>query len=91
MITLTGAEIKELAQTGFDNYGNGDGFPYVLVTKGGTELDDNTTYTIPICGVTDEIAEKAGGLQDSGVMGLEAAREYLSRFETLHAEDIVWE
>lgn len=91
LITLTGAEIKELAATGFDFYGNGNTFPYVLVTKGDMELDDNTTYTIPICGVTDEVAEKAGGLQDSGVLGLDAGREYFSKFETFSAKDIVWE
>lgn len=90
-LTLTGAQIKKLAAEGFDNYGNGNSFPYVLVTRGGMELDDTTTYTIPVCGVTDEIAEAAGGLQDSGVMGLDAARTYFSQFETLSAEDIVWE
>ena len=90
-LTLTGAQIKELAAEGFDNYGNGNPFPYVLVTRGGMELDDSTTYTIPVCGVSDEIAEQAGGLQDSGVLGLDAARAYLSRFETLSANDINWE
>lgn len=90
-LTLTGAQIKALAAEGFDNYGNGHSFPYVLVTRGGMELDDSTTYTIPVCGVTDEIAEEAGGLQDSGVLGLDAARAYLSQFETLSANDINWE
>ena len=90
-LTLTGAQIKKLAETGFDNYGNGDPFSYVLVTKGGMELDDNAIYTIPVCGVTNEIAEEAGGLQDSGVLGLEAARSYFSQFETLSTKDIVWE
>ena len=91
LITLTGAEIKSLAETGYDFYGNGNTFPYVLVTRGGMELDDNTTYTIPICGVTDEVSEKAGGLQDSGILGLDAAKTYLGRFETFSAKDIVWE
>lgn len=90
-LTLTGARIKELAQTGYDFYGNGNTFPYVLVTKGGMELDDTATYTIPVCGATDEVAAEGGGLQDSGVLGLEAMRTYLSRFETLTAKDIVWE
>ncbi len=76
---------------GNDVYGNGNPFPYVLVTKGGMELDDDTTYTIPVCGATEEVAEAAGGFTDSGVFGLDAAREYLSQFETLRAEDIVWE
>ena len=90
-VTLTGARIKELAQGGYDFYGNGSTFPYVLVTKGGMELEDNTTYTIPVCGVTEAVAEEGGGLRDSGVLGLEAARAYVSRFETLSAKDIIWE
>lgn len=90
-LTLTGARIKELAQTGYDYYGNGSPFPYVLVTKGGMELDDSTAYTIPVCGATDEVAAEGGEFQDSGVMGLEAMRTYLSQFKTLSAKDIVWE
>ena len=39
----------------------------------------------------EKVAEAAGGFTDSGVSGLDAAREYLSQFETLSAEDIVWE
>lgn len=89
-VTLTGARIKELAETGYDYYGNGSNFPYVLVTKGGEELDDNKMYTIPICGVTDAVAEE-GRLQDSGILGLDAARAYFSQFETLSIKDIVWE
>ena len=88
---MTGSQIKELAAAGYDVYGNGSTFPYVLVTKGGMELDDDTTYTIPVCGATEKVAEAAGGFTDSGVSGLDAAREYLSQFETLSAEDIVWE
>ena len=87
-VTLTGKRIKELAQTGYDFQGLV--FPYVLVTKGGEELDDETTYTIPVCGVTDAVAEE-GKLTDSGVLGLDAAKTYFSQFETLSAKDIVWE
>lgn len=89
-ITLTGARIKELAQTGYDYNNDGNMFPYVLVTKGNMELDDNTTYTIPICGATDAVKEE-GNIQDSGILGLDAARTYFSQFETLSAKDIKWE
>ncbi len=89
-VTLTGARIKELTETGFDYKGEGRFYPYVLVTKGGEELDDETTYTIPVCGVTDAVAEE-GKLTDSGVLGLDAAKTYFSQFETLSAKDIVWE
>lgn len=90
-VTLTGKRIKELAQTGFDYSGDGSlMFPYVLVTKGGRELDDDKTYTIPICGASDAVQEE-GNLQDSGIVGLDAAHEYFSQFETFSTKDIVWE
>lgn len=89
-MTLTGARIRELAENGYDFYGNGDTFPYLLVTKEGTMLDDNTTYRVAVCGVTDAVKEE-GNIQDSGVKGLDAMREYFSRFETFSAKDIIWE
>ena len=90
-VTLTGKRIKELAETGFDFYNDGSVlFPYVLVTKGGKELDDNTTYTIPICGASEAV-QTEGNLQDSGIVGLDAAKAWFSQFETLSPKDIVWE
>ena len=89
-VTLTGKRIKELVQTGFDYNGDGKTFPYVLVTKAGTTLDDTTTYTIPICGVTEEVSAE-GNLTDTGILGLDAAKAYFSQFETLSVKDIQWE
>lgn len=89
-VTLTGARIKELAKTGYKREENKEAFPYQLVEKEGTKLDDNTTYTVAICGATDEVKEE-GKIKDSGVMGLEAAKKYLSQFKTLSKKDIVWE
>lgn len=90
-VTLTGARIKELAETGYDYYNDGSVlFPYVLVTKDGEELDDNTTYTIPICGASDDV-QAEGNLQDTGIVGLDAAKAWFGQFETLSAKDIVWE
>lgn len=90
-VTLTGARIKELAKNGYDYYNDGSVlFPYVLVTKDGEELEDNTTYTIPICGASEAV-QTEGNLQDSGIVGLEAVKTWFSQFETLSAKDIVWE
>lgn len=90
-VTLTGKRVKELAEQGYDYLGDGSlMFPYILVTKAGAELDDDTTYTVAVCGVSDAVAQE-GDLQDSGVLGLDAARQYFSQFETLSAKDIVWE
>lgn len=90
IVTLTGKQIKELAETGYDRNGNGDTFPYELVTPEGLEIEDDTTYTVAICGATDEIS-KEGNLTDTGILGLTAVEEYLSQFETLSPKDIVWE
>lgn len=89
-VTLTGKRIKELMQTGFERSGNSVAFPYILASKDGMEFEDDTTYTIVICGATDEVKEE-GNIQDSGVLGLDAAKEYFSQFKTLSSKDVVWE
>lgn len=90
-VTLSGKRIKELAEIGYDLNGNGDTFPYVLVTKGNVELDDATVYTIPICGASEQV-KKEGNIKDSGIWGLGAAENYFFDLgPTFGAEDIVWE
>lgn len=89
-VTLSGKRIKELAEYGYDRTGNGSTFPYELVTPEGMTIDDGTVYTVAVCGVTDEVAEE-GNLTDTGILGLDAAKEYFSRFETLSNKDIRWE
>lgn len=88
-VTLTGARIKELAEQGYDCHNNGIYYPYILTTKEGTQLDDNATYTVVICGATNEVNEE-GNIQDSGVVGLTAMQNYLKQFDTLSKKDIVW-
>lgn len=87
-VTLTGARIRELLETGYVK--SGMTFPYELVTPEGMTLEDDTVYTAVICGMTDDVAEE-GNLTDTGVLGLEAMKEYLSGFETLSKQDIRWE
>ncbi len=89
-VTLTGKKIKELEKTGFDRNGNGKIFPYELVMPEGFTLEDDTTYTVAIAGVTDEVA-KEGNLKDTKILGLTAAQEYFSQFKTFSKKDIVWE
>ena len=45
-MTMTGAQVKELAETGFDAAGDGEAYPYVLVTRGDAPLEDGETYRI---------------------------------------------
>lgn len=54
------------------------------------ELDDQTIYTVAICGTTESLREE-GNIQDTGILGIQAVEDYLSQFETLTEEDIVWE
>ena len=87
-VTFTGARIKELLETGYEK--NGLSFPYQLVTPDGMTLDDDTVYTAVICGVTDEVAVE-GNLTDTGILGLDAMKEYLGRSDTLSKDDLRWE
>lgn len=90
-VTLTGARIRELEAVGFDKFEDGEHlFPYVLVTPDGMTLEDDTTYTVVICGASKEVQEE-GNIQDTGIVGLKAMEDYLNQFETLSAKDIVWE
>ncbi len=46
LLTMTGAQAKELAEEGFDLAGDKEPYPYILVTKGGGELEDDQTYQV---------------------------------------------
>lgn len=60
VMSMTGAEAKELAKAGFDAAGDHNPFPYLLVTKGGAELKDDESYQVAFLldGYTEETAEK---------------------------------
>lgn len=88
-VTLTGKRVKELAEQGFvrrESYV----FPYELVTPEGMTIDDNTTYTVAICGVSEEVGQE-GNLTDTGILGLTVMQQYLSQFKTLSKKDLRWE
>lgn len=74
--TLTGKQVNELHDTGFDLLGSGDTYPYTLVTKNGEALEDNTVYTVVVCGATQE-TDTLGSAQDTGIVGLDAAERWL--------------
>ena len=56
---MTGAQVKELAQAGFDFAGDGRPFPYVLVTRGEEALEDGTVYRVALLmeGYTEAAAQ----------------------------------
>lgn len=90
LMTLTGAEINELAETGYYQEGDDTPFEYVLVTKDGTTLEDDQEYTVACVTESDETAEK-GNMTDSGVVGQDALIEYLGELGTINSETILWE
>lgn len=46
ILTMTGAQANELAKEGFNPGGEGEPYPYILVTKGGSKLEDDKTYQV---------------------------------------------
>lgn len=75
---LSGAKIKQMAEEGCDLRDNGYPYPYVFLTKDGQPLDDDTDYTVVICG-TPKAERDSLGLVDTGIVGLDAAKEYFLR------------
>ena len=90
-VTLTGARIKELAETGYDKFEDESRlFPYTLVMPDGFTLTDDTTYTVAICGASKAVQEE-GNIQDTGIVGLTMMEDYLSGFDTFSPADITWD
>ena len=85
ILHLTGAKLKELEETGFDQYGDGDTFPYVISTRNDTELDDDTVYEVATVpgNYTEETAE-SGNVEFIDVENfLNVYTETLGSYETL--------
>lgn len=89
-LSLTGKAVKELAETGYNRKERGYMFPYELVTRNDMELDDDTVYTVVICGSTKELRDE-NNFQDTGIVGINAVEDYMSKFDTLTEADIDWE
>ena len=68
VLTMTGAEAKALAQAGFDLAGDGNPFPYVLVTRGGGELEDGRTCQVAFLmkSYTEETGAACGAQVERG-------------------------
>lgn len=92
VMTMTGAEAKALAEKGFDLFGNGEPFPYVLVTKGGKELDDNTSYSVAFISgsCTEEVGQEYNAVTEKGSVR-SFIRERLTELKTVSPDKIIWE
>ena len=99
-VTLTGSRIKEVQAQGYDTNST-DGlidpslianFPYMLVTRDGFELEDDTEYTVVVCGITDALKEE-GHAVESDVLGATAIQHYFEKLgNPMHftEKDIQW-
>ena len=86
-VTLTGQQINDLLATGYDAYGNGKGYPYVLVSP--TKPEAGKTYQVAICGVSKQLAAEAD-VVDSGVVGMDAAKAFFGAYTTISRADTAW-
>ena len=64
--TMTGAQVKELVRMGFDADGDGNPYPYLLVTEGDAELEDETTYRVAF--LSEGYTEETGNAYSVQVM-----------------------
>lgn len=86
-VTLTGQQINDLLATGYDAYGNGKGYPYVMASPVQPETDK--TYQVAICGVSDQLAAEAD-VVDSGVVGMDAAKAFFGAYTSISRADTAW-
>ena len=86
-VPLTGQQISDLLSTGYDAYGNGKGYPYVLVSP--VQPEAGKTYQVAICGVSDQLAAEAT-VTDSGVVGMDAAKAFFGAYTTISRADTAW-
>ena len=86
-VTLTGQQINDLLATGYDAYGNGKGYPYVLVSP--VQPEAGKTYQVAICGVSDQLAAETT-VTDSGVVGMDAAKAFFGAYTTISRADTAW-
>jgi raffinose/stachyose/melibiose transport system substrate-binding protein len=90
ILTMTGAQAKELARAGFDA-GDGTPFPYVLEVRGGGELEDGGTYQIAF--LMQSYTEEAGAAYSAQVEtgSIRAIlRDWLEAQKTVSPGGTVW-
>lgn len=92
LMTMTGAEARMLAEAGFDLYGDGNPFPYILVTKGDVELADDSTYLVafPTQGYTQQTAQAYAARVENGSIRT-MLHEWLKEQGTVSPDGNPWE
>lgn len=95
-MTLTGKEIKDFVNEGYI-YTNNDTletddipFEYILVTKQGQELDDDTTYSVACVNESKERSLQ-GNLIDTEILAQDALLSYIKELGLINSKTIIWE
>ena len=86
-VSLTGKQIQDLYKEGYDAAGTGNNYSYVLVSPAG--LEDDKTYQVAISGISEKLAAETE-VTDSGIVGMDAAKEFFGKFESLSEADAEW-
>lgn len=88
-IRLTGKQIQALYEEGYDAVGTGKNYPYMLVNPEDMELEDGKTYQVAVSGISEKLASETE-VTDSGIVGMDAAKEFFGQFKTLSEADAEW-
>lgn len=91
LMTMTGAQAAELVQGGFDPAGDGNPFPYRLVTRGGAPLEDHAAYQVAFLqgGYTEEAGQAYSAQVCKGSLR-ELLRAWLEAQETVSPGGNPW-
>lgn len=92
---LTGvpfATVFNLAKTGFDAAGDGEAYPYVLVTCGGADLKDGETYRVAFTAnsYTEEVGQACNVQVEEGTLST-FVRTWLEEQGTVSPDGNPWE
>ncbi len=75
-LDIPGSTVLEMFNGGADTRATGYHYPYVLLTADGQPIDESRTYKVVVCGYNKPEKDTLG-LVDTGIVGLDAAKEYL--------------
>jgi raffinose/stachyose/melibiose transport system substrate-binding protein len=89
VLEMTGADIKELVEKGFDVNQDGSAFAYRLFVRNDSTLEDEKTYTLAVS--TDELTgEYADKAVQTDISPLDAIAAYTTELGEFGSKDIIW-